>query len=110
MLRELGVHVCWYVGVKNDDGEINPGACVKKTAQLVFAWTVRCADREETCEVSVRCDNAKTQGVPPPRSPYCTAAELEHIGNTAAAKHQETLSNRKKRTDIHVQCRHSTLT
>ena len=110
ILRELGAHVCWYVGVKNDDGEINPGACAKRTAQLIFAWTVRCADREETCEASVRCDNAKIQGVPPPRSPYCTAAELEQIGNDAAAKHREALSETKERTDIHVQCRQSTLT
>ena len=102
--------MCWYVGVKNHDGEINPGACAKKNAQLIFAWAVRCADQEETCEVSVRCDNAKTQGIPAPRSPYCTPAELEQIGNTAAAKHQDALIKRKKRTDIYVQCRHCNFT
>ena len=101
--------MCWYVGVKNNDGEINPGAYAKQTAQLIFAWTVRCADREETCEVSVRCDHAKTQGVPLPRLPYCTAADLEQIGNTAAAKHQASLHKTKKRTDIYVQCRHRIL-
>ena len=101
--------MCWYVGVKNNDGEITPGACAKKTAQLIFTWAVRCADREGTCEVSVRCDNAKTQGVPPPHSPYCTAAELEQLGNTAAAKHQASLHKTKKRTDIYVQCKHLTL-
>ena len=108
-LRGVDVHVYSYVGVKSSDGEINLGACAKKNSQLIFAWAVRCAGREETCEVSVRCDNAKSQGVPSPHSPYCTAAELEQIGNTAAAKHQVSLRQRKKRTDIYVQCRYRIL-
>ena len=109
ILMDLDIHVCWYVGVKSNDGEINPGACAKQSAQLIFAWAVRCAGREETCEVSVRCDNAKTQGAPLPRLPYCTAADLEPIGNTAAAKHQASLHKTKKRTDIYVQCKHRIL-
>ena len=109
VLRVLGVHVCWYVGVKNNDGEIDPGACAKKTAQLIFPWAIRWADCEETCDVSVRCDHAKTQGVPLPRLPYCTTADLEQLGNTAAAKHQASLHKTKKRTDIYVQCRHRIL-
>ena len=109
VLRVLGVRACWYVGVKNDDGEIDPGVCAKKTAQLIFSWAIRWADREETCDVSVRCDNAKTQGVPLPRLPYCTAADLERLGNDAASTHQASLHKQKKRTDIHVQCRYRTL-
>ena len=109
VLRVLGVRVCWYVGVKNDDGEMNPGACATQTAQLIFSWAIRWADREETCEVSVRCDKAKTRGVPLPRLSYCTAAELEQIGNTAAANHQASLQKKKERTDIYVQCKHHTL-
>ena len=93
------------MGVKSNDGEINPGICAKKNAQLIFSWSVRCADREETCEVSVRCDHAKTQGVPLPRLPYCTAADLEQLGKAAAAKHKTSLHKTKKRTDIYVQCR-----
>ena len=109
VLRVLGVRACWYVGVENDDGEINPGACAKQTEQLIFSWAIRWADREDTCEVSVRCDNAKTRGVPLPRLPYCTAADLERLGNDAASKHQASLHKQKKRTDIHVQCRYRTL-
>ena len=109
VLRVSGVRACWYVGVENDDGEINPGACAKKTAQLIFSWAIRWADREETCEVFVRCDNAKTRGVPLPRLPYCTAADLEQLGNDAASKHQASLHKQKKRTDIHVQCKYRTL-
>ena len=109
VLRVLGVRACWYVGVKNDDGETNPGACAKQTAQLIFSWTIRWTDREETCEVSVRCDNAKNRGIPLPRWPYCTAAELEQIAQDAATNHQASLQQKKERTDIYVQCRHHTL-
>ena len=109
VLRVLGVRACWYVGVKNDDGDRNPGACAKQTAQLICSWAIRWADRKETCEMYVRCDTVKTRGVPLPRLSYCTAADLEQLGNDATSKHQASLQKQKKRTDIYVQCQHRTL-
>ena len=66
-----------------------------KAARLVFAWTIREGDVENTYTVDVRCDNAKKQGVPTPQikattfskhvlqamaaSAASTAAENQHV-------------------------------
>ena len=66
-----------------------------KAARLVFAWTIREGDVENTYTVDVRCDNAKKQGVPTPQikattfskpvlqamaaSATTTAAENQHV-------------------------------
>ena len=38
-----------------------------RAARLVFAWTIREGDVENTYTVDVRCDNAKKRGVPTPK-------------------------------------------
>ena len=66
-----------------------------KAARLVFAWTIREGDVENTYTVDVRCDNAKKRGVPTPQitaitfskpilqamaaSATVTAAENQHV-------------------------------
>ena len=66
-----------------------------KAAGLVFAWTIREGDVENTYTVDVRCDNAKKRGVPTPQikattfskptlqamaaSATATAAENQHV-------------------------------
>ena len=113
VMRDLGASIIdvslvrfWYKGVRsNDTGETDPGMCAKKTSQLIFEWTIRRADREETCTVTIRCDHAKDRGVPAPRPAYCSAAGLEQLGNEAASKHQTALLEKQPRADVHVQCR-----
>ena len=66
-----------------------------KAVRLVFAWTMREGDIEDTYTVDVRCDNAKKRGVPTPQikattfskpnlqamaaSATATAAENQHV-------------------------------
>ena len=95
----------WYEGLRADNGEIHMEMDASKEAHLSFAWVVRRADREETCQVQVRCDNAKERGVPLPPSVYCTITELEQIADKEASKQQFALCKKERRDDIYVQCR-----
>ena len=82
-----------------------------KAARLVFAWTIREGDVENTYTVDVRCDNAKKRGVPTPQikattfskptlqamaaSATATAAENQHVieaGAKLTCKHGVTAS------------------
>ena len=95
----------WYEGLRADNGDIHMETAANQAAHLSFAWAVRRADREGTCQVQVRCDNAKERGVPWPPSVYCTVAELDQLAEKAASKHQNALRKNKPRDDISVQCR-----
>ena len=85
-----------YQGVRREADEVHLESDPDRTARLVFAWTIREGDVENTYTVDVRCDNAKTRGgVPTPKikattfskpvlqaiaaSATATAAENQHV-------------------------------
>ena len=89
-----------YQGVRRRANEVHFESAPNKTARLVFAWTIREGDVENTYTVDVRCDNAKKRGVPTPQikattfakptlqamaaSATATAAENQHVQGTGA--------------------------
>ena len=84
-----------YQGVRREADEVYLQSVSDRTARLVFAWTIREGDVENTYTVDVRCDNAKKRGVPTPQikattfskptlqamaaSATATAAENQHV-------------------------------
>ena len=84
-----------YQGVRREADEVYLQSVPDRTARLVFAWTIREGDVENTYTVDVRCDNAKKRGVPTPQikattfskptlqamaaSATATAAENQHV-------------------------------
>ena len=84
-----------YQGVRRETDEVHLESDPDRAARLVFAWTIREGDVENTYTVDVRCDNAKKRGVPTPQikattfskptlqamaaSATATAAENQHV-------------------------------
>ena len=84
-----------YQGVRREADEVHLESDPDRAARLVFAWTIREGDVENTYTVDVRCDNAKKRGVPTPQikattfskptlqamaaSATATAAENQHV-------------------------------
>ena len=56
-----------YQGVRRETDEVHLESDPDRAARLVFAWTIREGDVENTYTVDVRCDNAKKRGVPTPK-------------------------------------------
>ena len=57
---------------------------------MVFAWTIREGDVENTYTVDVRCDNAKKQGFPTPQINATTFSK--HVLQAMAASATATAS------------------
>ena len=61
--RDL-VFNCVFRGVCDEEGNIDSDAKIKNNSLASFEWTVRATNVDETCAVTVKCDNACVKGVP----------------------------------------------
>ena len=85
-----------YQGVRRETDEVYLESDPDRTARLVFAWTIREGDVENTYTVDVRCDNAKKQGVPTPQIKATTFSKsalqaLAASATVTAAEHQHVI-------------------
>ena len=75
---------CVFRGVCDEEGNIDSDAKITKNSLASFEWTVRATNVDETCAVTVKCDNACVKGVPLPPS-WKTAIKSLKIGDVAKA-------------------------
>ena len=80
-----------YQGVRRDADEVHFESAPNKTARLVFAWTIREGEIENTYTIDVRCDNAKKRGVPTPQIKATTFSKpvLQAMAASATASAAE---------------------
>ena len=53
-----------YQGVRSETGSVQLGDAIGKSTQVVFAWSIRDGDVENTYEVDARCKYVLQKGVP----------------------------------------------
>ena len=73
--------------MRREADEVHLESDPDRTARLVFAWTIREGDVENTYTVDVRCDNAKKRGVPTPQIKATTFSKptLQALAASATA-------------------------
>ena len=75
---------CDFKGINDEAGTVDPNLKITKNSEATFEWTARATNVDETCIVTVKCDNACVRGVPFPQ-PWRTAVKCLDLGDVAKA-------------------------